>query len=71
MVSKCICHDRTFKQILDYARDNGHTRIAELQDDHYCCCGCGLCIPYIELMFETGETGFEPGACCKRNKPRH
>lgn len=61
-VSKCICHDRSFKEILDYARDNQYKEIDTLQEDDYCSCNCGMCVPYIELMFETGETEFEPGA---------
>lgn len=65
-VTKCICHSRDFAEIKDYAKEKGFTRIEELQSEKYCSCGCGLCIPYLELMFKTGETEFEPGAHYKR-----
>lgn len=65
-VSKCICHKRSFEEIKEYAEQQGFTSIKELQADDYCSCSCGLCIPYIELMFTTGETEFEPGAYYKR-----
>lgn len=66
LVSKCICHDRSFTEIKEHARQSGFTKIEELQAEDYCSCSCGLCIPYIEMMFETGETEFEPGAYYKR-----
>ena len=61
-VQKCICHDRTFEEIKDYSESNGYEELEELQADHYCSCSCGFCVPYIELMFKTGETEFRPGA---------
>lgn len=66
LVNRCICHSRSFKEVKDYAEENDITSIGQLQADDFCSCGCGLCIPYIELMFETGETEFEPGAYYKR-----
>ncbi len=65
-VSRCICHKRDFTEIKEYAEENGYGSVEELQSDKFCSCSCGLCIPYIELMFETGETKFEPGAYYKR-----
>lgn len=67
LVSKCICHDRTFEEIKEYAKDYNYDHVEDLQADHYCSCSCGLCIPYIELMFETGETEFKPGAYYMRS----
>jgi len=64
-VFKCICHKREFKEILEYAEANGYETVEELQSDRYCSSSCGLCIPYIQLMLETGETEFEPGAYYK------
>jgi bacterioferritin-associated ferredoxin len=69
-VSKCICHKKDFSEIKAYVEENEITSVRELQDQKYCCCGCGLCAPYIELMLKTGETTFEPGAFYKRkSKP--
>ncbi|HBX65854.1 MAG: hypothetical protein CL670_13845 [Balneola sp.] len=66
LVSKCICHKKNFNEVKEYAEANGYSKIEELQSDNFCSNSCGLCIPYIELMFETGETEFEPGAYYKR-----
>lgn len=65
IVSKCICHARDFSDIKEYAEEMGLSSVKELQAKQFCSCGCGLCIPYLELMFETGETEFEPGAYYK------
>lgn len=62
LVSKCICHSREFAEIKEYAEEHGLTSVEELQSEKFCSCGCGLCIPYIDLMFKTGETEFKPGA---------
>lgn len=67
-VKKCLCHDRTFEEIIDYAEEQGYSEVEELQDDDYCACSCGFCIPYIELMFESGDTEFEPGAYLIRDR---
>jgi NAD(P)H-nitrite reductase large subunit len=66
LVNRCICHSRSFKEIKAYAEESGITSVEELQAEDFCSCGCGLCIPYIELMFETGDTKFEPGAYYKK-----
>lgn len=65
-VSKCICHSIDFTEVKSYSEENNITSVKELQEKKYCSCGCGLCAPYIELMLETGETSFEPGAYYKR-----
>lgn len=67
LVSKCICHKKDFEEVKDYAETNGYSTVTELQKDNFCSNSCGLCIPYIELMFETGETEFEPGAYYRRS----
>ncbi|MDX1637306.1 MAG: hypothetical protein R3281_05015 [Balneolaceae bacterium] len=69
-VTKCVCHDRTFCEIRDFAAGNGYTTVEELQAEDYCSCQCRFCVPYIEMMFETGETTFEPGACRSRSRTR-
>ena len=67
-VSRCICHKRDFVEVKEYAEEQGYTTIEELQADKFCSCSCGLCIPYIQLMFETGDTEFEPGAYYKNTE---
>ncbi len=66
-VTKCICHSRTFNEIKEYARENGISTVEELQEEKFCSCGCGLCSPYIELVLETGETEFTPGAYYRKS----
>ena len=61
-VTKCICHDRSFKEIKEYAREQGIDSVVELQRIKYCSSSCGLCSPYVEMVLETGETEFRPGA---------
>lgn len=64
-VTKCICHSRTFEEIKEYARENDITSVEELKRIKYCSSSCGLCSPYVELVLETGETEFRPGAYYK------
>ncbi|SMO75674.1 hypothetical protein [Gracilimonas mengyeensis] len=60
-VTRCICHKRNFEEIKEFAEQQSFSSVEELQAEQFCSCGCGLCIPYIEMMFETGRTEFEPG----------
>lgn len=68
LVTKCICHNKNFSEIKKYVEDHNIEKVEELQSQNYCSNGCGLCLPYIELMLETGEISFEPGAYYKRKK---
>ena len=68
-VTRCICHERSFAQIQEFAEQMDINEVRDLQREDYCSNGCGFCIPYIELMFKTGETEFEVGAYYKRKKP--
>lgn len=61
-VTKCICHDRSFEEIKEYAHQNEIETVQELQKRNFCSCGCRMCAPYVELVLETGETSFEPRA---------
>ncbi|GAB5408545.1 MAG: hypothetical protein BalsKO_09100 [Balneolaceae bacterium] len=67
LVNRCICHDKTFTEIQEYVEQEGINEVAELQAEDYCSNNCRMCEPYLELMFETGETAFEPGAYLKVN----
>lgn len=70
-VTKCVCHDRSFEEIKEFAQKNGINSVDVLQARKICSCGCQMCAPYVELMLETGGTSFEPGAPYKRNKNSH
>lgn len=60
-VNRCICHNKMFNEIKSYSQKYNITSVDELQEIGFCSTNCGLCIPYIKAMFETGETEFIPG----------
>lgn len=60
-ITKCICHDRNFKEIKEYARENNISSLQELRRRNYCSNGCRLCGPYIEKMLKTGQVTFTAG----------
>ncbi len=60
-VNRCICHNRMFAEIKRYSQEHNITSVDELQEIDFCSTNCGLCIPYIKAMLETGETEFIPG----------
>jgi len=66
LVNRCICHERSFEEIKEYAQQKGYKDLEDLQIDNYCSNGCRICAPYVEMVLETGETAFEPGAYYKR-----
>lgn len=59
MINRCICHSRSFEEVKAVALEEGYTTVEELQEDDICACGCGLCIPYVEMVLKSGETEFE------------
>ena len=61
-VDRCICHQISFSEIKEITKEKGLSSIQELQELKISCTNCKLCVPYIELMFETGETVFNRGA---------
>ncbi len=60
-VKKCICHNKSFKAIKEYAQENGLETVEELQERRFCSNSCRMCVPYVELVLETGKTSFKPG----------
>lgn len=60
-VVRCICHSCSFEEIKAYVEEEGISSIGELQKQDICSNGCGLCIPYIKIMLQTGQTTFYPG----------
>ena len=65
-VEKCICHNRSFEEIKELAEADGLDSVSELQQHNICSGNCGLCIPYVEMMLDTGKISFEPGEPYKR-----
>lgn len=54
-VTRCICTDITFAELLDISK-HGAQQFEELQRRTGCGEGCGTCIPYILLTLETGRS---------------
>jgi bacterioferritin-associated ferredoxin len=59
-VDRCICHQTRFVDIKRYAETEGITSVEELMERGISSTNCKLCVPYIEQMFKTGETSFDP-----------
>ncbi len=57
-VRACMCTSLTFRVILGVARDRGYTKVEQLTELLGCGGSCGLCMPYLQRMLETGETEF-------------
>ena len=59
-VTKCICNERSFEEIRNYANKHQIDSIEELQAREICSCDCQMCEPYVKRMLKTGKTEFEP-----------
>jgi len=57
LVSRCICRDTSFADLLTRARLNSWT-LLDLIAETGCGSQCGLCRPYLRRMLRTGETEF-------------
>ena len=58
-VYQCVCHGVPFyvmKEIIDKEK---LTSLSELQAVLPCALSCKFCVPYIERIFETGNTSFD------------
>ncbi|MHC4992115.1 MAG: (2Fe-2S)-binding protein [Planctomycetota bacterium] len=56
-VDRCVCHDVTFAQMREYARQE-RADFDALRRRFGCGSGCGLCVPYVRAMLRTGRTRF-------------
>ena len=54
-VTRCICFDVTFADIMRIAQENGGN-LGAAHKITGCGARCGLCVPYIRYMAQTGET---------------
>jgi NAD(P)H-nitrite reductase large subunit len=68
LVTKCVCHNKGFDEIREYAKRNGIETVDELRERGVCSTKCKMCVPYIELVLETGDIEFEPGGYYRRKK---
>jgi bacterioferritin-associated ferredoxin len=57
LVSRCICRNTAFAELLPRARAHNWDLLALMQVTG-CGAQCGLCRPYLRRMLQTGETVF-------------
>lgn len=57
MVDRCVCFSVSF----EWLKPSGLDTIEGIQQTSGCGLRCGLCIPYIQLMLDTGRTVFKVG----------
>jgi bacterioferritin-associated ferredoxin len=57
LVSRCICRNTPFTELLPRARSNDWS-LEDLMRETGCGAQCGLCRPYLRRMLRTGETAF-------------
>ena len=57
LVSRCICRNVAFAELLPRAR-SANWSLDELMRETGCGAQCGLCRPYLRRMLRTGETAF-------------
>ena len=57
LVTSCICQRTPFERVLPLAREEDWT-LDDLVRETGCGAQCGLCLPYLRRMLQTGETVF-------------
>lgn len=60
MVNRCICSNTSFTEMKEIIDEHNLTSLNELKEHVGFADNCRLCVPYIELVFKTGKTEFEP-----------
>ena len=65
-VTQCVCHHKSFVDIIEFAKEQNFCTVQELRDEEFCSQKCKMCEPYIEMALKTGETEFVPGAYANR-----
>jgi NAD(P)H-nitrite reductase large subunit len=57
-VTKCVCFNRTFAELLPLCRTQGWTTVGAISSATGCGTGCGGCRRYLHAMLLTGHTSF-------------
>lgn len=58
MVTRCVCFNKTFRELKKIAKKEGARSVEELQQYVLFGKNCQRCHPYVRLMLKTGETVF-------------
>lgn len=54
-VERCVCRDVTFSELKELA-ETLNADLDTLSEHTGCGTGCGMCVPYIQVMLHTGMT---------------
>ena len=57
LVTMCVCQRMPLARLLPMARERGWT-LPDIVRETQCGAGCGLCLPYLRRMLETGQVEF-------------
>ena len=57
-VYRCLCYPHTFIDLKQLIEAESLTTVPQITERTGCGSGCGLCLPYLELLLRTGETAF-------------
>ena len=57
-IDRCVCFRTPFSDLKELADETGRTTVETLKAVHPFGSNCGLCVPYVRRMLETGETVF-------------
>ncbi|HEX8551660.1 MAG TPA: (2Fe-2S)-binding protein [Abditibacteriaceae bacterium] len=60
MVTHCLCFDVSFEELKAAIEQTGARNCDELRTHIQFGEKCQLCVPYVEKIFLTGKTAFEP-----------
>jgi bacterioferritin-associated ferredoxin len=52
-IDRCICYDKTFKEIYEESLKVGINTLEQVRDDLSICDRCEMCNPYIDEMFKS------------------
>lgn len=59
MVTQCVCYDVQFAALKRLIAETGVRTVEELQQHIEFGENCQLCLPFVQKIFETGQTEFD------------
>jgi bacterioferritin-associated ferredoxin len=59
VISRCVCHEVSFRELHVEAERRGLRTIEELRTVQDFAGNCRMCVPYVRKMLRTGETSFD------------
>jgi len=68
-VTRCVCHQRGFRDIAEVARARGWTSVTQVTAGTKAGSGCGACLPYLAAVLSTGHTCFAVAEAGQHPRP--